>query len=182
MLYGIRRLSFLGEFSSVMPACEVKLSHLNLNNFPKRCTLSDANANPTSAIFATICDVLLDKYAKDLSDSSSLRLPVKHFKLVDSRTINLFAAILKGVGSNPINGKKKGGIKMHTMINAMENVSCLVRFSNKARHDHTFIKELDLKKGSLVVFDKDYTAYRHHFDRKQQDIYCVTSQKDNASY
>jgi hypothetical protein len=147
-----------------MPACEVKLSHLNLNNFPKRCTLSDANANPTSAIFATICDVLLDKYAKDLSDSSSLRLPVKHFKLVDSRTINLFAAILKGVGSNPINGKKKGG------------------FSNKARHDHTFIKELDLKKGSLVVFDKDYTAYRHHFDRKQQDIYCVTSQKDNASY
>ena len=27
--------------------------------------------------------------------------------------------VLKGVGRNLITGKKKGGIKMHTMINAM---------------------------------------------------------------
>ena len=183
MLYAsIRGVSSLRELSTVMLACEGKLSHLGLTNFPKRSTLSDANANRTSEVFATIYYALLDKYARFLSDSSSLRLPVKHLKIVDSTTISLFSDILKGVGRNPINGKKKGGIKMHTVINAMEDVPCLVRFSNAATHDHTFLKELELKKGSFVVFDKAYNDYQQYFEWTNQDIYFVTRQKGNAVY
>jgi hypothetical protein len=183
MLYGaISGVSSLRELSTVMLACEGKLSHLGLTNFPKRSTLSDANVNRDSEVFATIYYELLDKYARFLSDSSSLRLPVKHLKIVDSTTISLFSDILKGVGRNPINGKKKGGIKMHTMINAMEDVPCLVRFSNAATHDHTFLKELELQKGSFVVFDKAYNDYRQYFDWTSQDIYFVTRQKGNADF
>lgn len=183
MLYAsISGVSSLRELSTVMLACEGKLSHLGLTNFPKRSTLSDANANRTSEVFATIYYALLDKYARFLSDSSSLRLPVKHLKIVDSTTISLFSDILKGVGRNPINGKKKGGIKMHTVINAMEDVPCLVRFSNAATHDHTFLKELELKKGSFVVFDKAYNDYQQYFEWTNQDIYFVTRQKGNAVY
>lgn len=40
------------------------------------------------------------------------------------------------------------------MINAMEDVPCLIKFSDAATHDHIFFKELDLKKSSYVVFDK----------------------------
>lgn len=183
MLYAaISGVSSLRELSTVMLACEGKLSHLGLTNFPKRSTLSDANANRDSEVFATIYYRLLDKYARFLSDSSSLRLPVKHLKIVDSTTIGLFSDILKGVGRNPINGKKKGGIKMHTMINVMEDVPCLVRFSSAATHDHTFLKELELKKGSFVVFDKAYNDYRQYFDWTNHDIYFVTRQKGNAVY
>jgi len=39
------------------------------------------------------------------------------------------------------------------MINAMENVPCLKRFSRAATHDHPFLKELNLEKNSFVVFD-----------------------------
>lgn len=183
MLYAsISGVSSLRELSTVMLACEGKLSHLGLTSFPKRSTLSDANANRTSEVFAAIYYALLDKYARFLSDSSSLRLPVKHLKIVDSTTISLFSDILKGVGRNPINGKKKGGIKMHTVINAMEDVPCLVRFSNAATHDHTFLKELELKKGSFVVFDKAYNDYQQYFEWTNQDIYFVTRQKGNAVY
>lgn len=183
MLYAsISGVSSLRELSTVMLACEGKLSHLGLTNFPKRSTLSDANANRDSEIFATIYYELLNKYASFLSDSSSLKLPLKHLKIVDSTTISLFSDILKGVGRNPINGKKKGGIKMHTMINAMEDVPCLVRFSNAATHDHTFLKELELKKGSFVVFDKAYNDYRQYSDWISHDIYFVTRQKGNAAY
>lgn len=183
MLYAsISGVSSLRELSTVMLACEGKLSHLGLTNFPKRSTLSDANTNRSCEVFASIYYALLDKYARFLSDSSSLRLPVKHLKIVDSTTISLFSDILKGVGRNPINGKKKGGIKMHTVINAMEDVPCLVRFSNAATHDHTFLKELELKKGSFVVFDKAYNDYRQYFEWINQDIYFVTRQKGNAVY
>lgn len=71
---------------------------------------------------------------------------------------------------------------MHTVINAMEDVPCLVRFNSAATHDHTFLKELNLKKGSFVVFDKAYTDYAQYHQWTEQDIYFVTRQKGNASY
>ena len=43
-------------------------------------------------------------------------------------------------GRNTKNGKQKGGINMHTMINASEDVPTLIRFSSAAKHDHTFLK------------------------------------------
>jgi len=97
-----------------------------------------------------------------LSDSDIKSSPVKHLSIVDSSTISLFCDILKGVGRNPINGKKKGGIKMHTMINALQDVPCLVRFSSAVTHDHTFLKELNLQKDSFVVFDKVYNDYTQY--------------------
>lgn len=51
---------------------------------------------------------------------------------MDSTTITLFSNILKGAGRNPKTGKKKGGIKAHTVIKAAENVPCLVRFTSAA--------------------------------------------------
>jgi hypothetical protein len=106
----------------------------------------------------------------------------KGLKIVDSSTISLFSDVLKGVGRNPLNGKKKGGIKMHTMINACEDVPCLIRFSSAATHDHTFLKELALKKGSFVVFDKGYVDYLQYHRWSLEGVYFVTRQKDNAAY
>ena len=67
---------------------------------------------------------------------------MKRLYIIDSTTIRLFKAILKGVGRNPLNGKKKGGIKAHTLINADENVPQLVRYTSAARHDKLFLKEI----------------------------------------
>jgi hypothetical protein len=66
---------------------------------------------------------------------------------------------------------------MHTMINAMEDVPCLVKFSSAATHDHTFLKELNLKKGSYVVFDKGYVDYVQHNQWTLDDIFFCDSTK-----
>jgi len=183
MLYAtLSGVSSLRELSTILLACEGRITHLNLKHFPKRSTLSDANKNRSSSVFASIYYSLYSKYGLFLSDSSPLSLPVKDLKIVDSTTISLFSDILKGVGRNPINGKKKGGIKMHTMIHALDDVPCLVRFSSAATHDHTFLKELNLEKGSFVVFDKAYNDYLQYLQWTQDDIYFVTRQKDNAVY
>ena len=183
MIYAtLSGVSSLRELSTVMLACEGRISHLNLKYFPKRSTISDANKKRSSKVFGAIYSQLYKRYASFLSDSSSLKPPVKNLKIVDSTTITLFSDILKGVGRNPINGKKKGGIKMHTMINAMEDVPCLIRFSSAATHDHTFLKDLNLEKDSFVVFDKAYNDYLQYLQWTLKDIYFVTRQKDNAVY
>lgn len=183
MLYAtLIGVSSLRELSTVMLACEGKLSHLGLSSFPKRSTLSDANMKRSSNVFADIYYGLLSQYGSFLSDSDIKGSPVKHLNIVDSSTISLFCDILKGAGRNPINGKKKGGIKMHTMINALQDVPSLIRFSSAATHDHTFLKELNLQKGSFVVFDKAYNDYTQYQQWTEQDIYFVTRQKGNANY
>lgn len=183
MLYAtLSGVSSLRELTTILLACEGRIGHLNLKYFPKRSTLSDANKDRSSAVFAAIYYELYKRYRSFLSDSSMLSPPVKHLKIVDSSTISLFSDILKGVGRNPINGKKKGGIKMHTMINALEDVPCLIRFTSAATHDHRFLKDLNLEKGSFVVFDKAYNDYLQYLEWTQDDIYFVTRQKDNAVY
>jgi hypothetical protein len=174
--------SSLREVSSIMLACEGKINHLGLSNYPKRSTLSDANKKRSSSVFAAIYQSIYNQYKHFLSDSNPKTLPLKDLKIVDSSTISLFSDVLKGAGRNPLEGKKKGGIKMHTMINAREDVPCLVRFTSAATHDHTFLKELDLKKGSFVVFDKGYVDYLQYHNWTLDDIYFVTRQKDNAVY
>ena len=174
--------SSLREVTSIMLACEGKINHLGLKDFPKRSTLSDANKRRSSEVFADIYHLLYHRYHRFLSDSRTAEPAVKDLKIIDSSTITLFSDILKGVGRNPINGKKKGGIKMHTMINAMEDVPCLIKFTSAATHDHTFLKDLDLKKNSFVVFDKGYVDYEQYQSWTLEDIYFVTRQKDNARY
>lgn len=58
---------------------------------------------------------------------------MKRLYILDSTTMSLFKEILKGVGRNPKDGKKKGGIKSHTIIKASENVPCLIRYSEAAQ-------------------------------------------------
>jgi len=175
-------VSSLRELSSVMLACEGKINHLNMQHFPRRSTISDGNANRPSEVFGQIYHRLLKRYRSFLSDSSPHKPVVKDLRIIDSTTISLFSDILKGPGRPPLTGKKKGGIKLHTMINVLEDVPQLVRFSSAARHDHTFLKELSLPEGSFVVFDKGYTDYGQYEQWSEDKVYFVTRQKDNAAW
>lgn len=61
---------------------------------------------------------------------------MKKLRIIDSTTISLFSNVLfKGVGRHPKTGKKKGGIKVHTIINANECVPCDVKFTSAATND-----------------------------------------------
>jgi hypothetical protein len=67
---------------------------------------------------------------------------MRRLYIMDSTTISLFKDILKGVGRNPKEGKKKGGIKAYAIIKASENVPCLIRYREAVRHDNMFLREV----------------------------------------
>lgn len=121
-----------------------KLSHLGLSYLVRRSTLSEANAQRTSRVFEDIYMSVYRRYANFLADSRLKDADMKCLYIMDSTTISLFKDILRGVGRNPLEGKKKGGIKAHTIIKASENIPCFIRYSEAVRHDHTFIKEAQI--------------------------------------
>ena len=171
------------EVTTGLLACCTKLFHLGLDYSPKRSTFSDANKKRKSNVFRVIYMNLYKQYSVFLSDSRLSKIDLKRLFIVDSTTISLFKAILKGAGRKAKDSsKQKGGIKAHTMINAYENVPCLVRYSAAAKHDHTFLKEIDLSKGSYITFDKAYTDYLQYKRFSDKGIWFVTLQKENAVY
>ena len=159
-----------------------KLGHLGLDYIIRRSTLSDANKRRSSEVFGHIYLDVYQKHSKSLSDSRLSKQDLKRLYIMDSTIISLFKEILKGVGRNPKEGKKKGGIKAHTIIKADENVPCLIRYSSAARHDHTLLKEVDLPKGSILTFDKGYVDYARYQEFSEAGIWYVTRLKSNALY
>ena len=160
-----------------------KLSHLGLSYMVRRSTFSEANLRRGSQVFADIYMSVYRNHTSDLADSRLSDADLKRLYIMDSTTISLFKDILKGVGRNPREGRKKGGIKAHTIIKASENVPCLIRYSEAVRHDHLFLKEVfHLAAGSIITFDKGYVDYAQYEAFTKSSIWYVTRLKDNALY
>ena len=172
----------LREVSGAMLGLSGKTEGFQLSHIPKRSTLSDANKTRKVEFFEEVYHKLLHQYSSVLSDSRIEEVLNKQVKIVDSSTISLFKDILSCVGRKSKEGKSKGGIKVHTVINADEIVPNLVWFSPATTHDHNFLKKLKCDDNTIYVFDKgynDYKAFKHFTDHKTG---FVTRIKDNAVY
>jgi IS4 transposase len=172
----------LREISGAMLGLSGKTAHIQLKHIPKRSTLSDANKRRDVAVFEDIYQGLLKQFGSVLSDSRIADVIKKQVKIFDSSTISLFKDILGCVGRNPRSGKRKGGIKVHTVVNADEIVPELIWFSEARAHDHNFLEKLKCDDNTIYVFDKGYNDYKafKHFSEHQTGF--VTRIKDNASY
>jgi hypothetical protein len=180
MLYTIfSGCNSIREVVTGLMACEGKLNHLGINYTVRKSTLSDANCNRDEKVFGAIYNHLYCLYGADLSDSRKEKWFSKLF-IFDSTTISLFQEILKSAGRSPMNGKRKGGIKAHTLIKADEDVPCLVKFTAAASHDSTFMKAVNLPAGSIVTFDKAYNDYNVFADWQKQSVIYVTRIRKNS--
>lgn len=122
-------------------------------------------------------------YRSFLSDSRTFGLTFKEVLLIDSTTIRLFSDILKGVGRDPKHdGKKKGGLKVHMLIDAVQSVGRFIKITEAKVHDKNFLKELELISHSMVVFDRAYNYYHQFAIWTSQAVYFVTRIKKNAVY
>ena len=169
------------EVISGMKACQNKLTHLGITKSPGKSTLCDANMKRSSEVFAQIYHWLYKKYRHFLPDSH------QSFKsklyIADSSTITLFQEILRGTGmANKFNGKRKGGIKVHTLIDAKDDVPVQVSFTSSRANDMTFLQEINLEKGSYIVFDKGYVDYYQYQRMSKEGVRFVTRQRKGAKY
>ncbi|MFW6248611.1 MAG: IS4 family transposase [Bacteroidota bacterium] len=184
MLLGIlSRCDSMTEICEGLRAFRGKLNHLGLDKAPAKSTACDGLRNRDSAFFEELYFTLVKRYHSFLSDSRTFGLTFKEVLLIDSTTIRLFSDILKGVGRNPKgDGKKKGGLKVHMLIDAVQSVGRFIKITAAKVHDKNFLKSLELISHSMIVFDKAYNFYHQFALWTEQQVYFVTRLKKNAVY
>ena len=181
MLYCVlNRCTSSREVVSGMKACCHKLKHTGISKAPGRSTLCDANMKRSYTVFEQLYEQLYRRHKQLLPDSRS-RTDAKLF-IADSSTITLFQQILKAPSPGKLNGKRKGGIKVHTLINAADDVPVKISFTAASANDVTFLKEFSLEAGSFIVFDKGYVDYSQYERMSNEGVFFVTRQKKDARY
>ena len=176
------KCSSLREVSGAMLGLSGKTKHFQLDHIPKKSTLGDANQRRDAEVFGIIYNKLFLKYGHIFSDSRIKDVINKKIEIFDSTTISLFKDILKCVGREPQDGKRKGGIKVHTVINVDETVPKLVWFTSAATNDHVLLSKLKLDSNTIYVFDKGYNDYKAFKKFSDNETGFVTRIKDNAVY
>ena len=184
VLFGIfSRCDSMTEICEGLRAMSGKLNLLGLEKSPAKSTACDGMRNRDSKFFEDVYFSLVHHYQSFLSDSRTFGLTFKEVLLIDSTTIRLFSDLLKGVGRNPKNdGKKKGGLKVHMLIDAVQSVGRFIKITEAKVHDKNFLKELDLISYSMVVFDRAYNYYHQFALWTSKSVFFVTRIKKNAVY
>lgn len=178
----LAKCSSLREVSGAMLGLSGKTKHFQLDHIPKRSTLGDANQRRDAEVFGIIYNKLFVKYGHVFSDSRIKDVINKQIEIFDSTTISLFKDILKCVGRKPKDGKRKGGVKVHAVINVDEAVPKLVWFTNSATNDRVLLSKLKMDPNTIYVFDKGYNDYKAFKKFSDTETGFVTRIKDNAVY
>ena len=119
------------------------------------------------------------------SDSRKRQHPkwMDRLQIIDSTTISLFSnLIFKGVGRHPKTGKKKDGIKVHTVIHANEGLPSDIKFTSTATNDSFMLKPSTLNRGDIIAMDRAYIDYEKFEELTQRGVIYVTKLKRSLKY
>jgi hypothetical protein len=179
ILYAVfNKCNSIRELTTGLLAWEQRINHLGIEHSPRRSTISDANSRRSEQVFGKIYEFLHARHRHHLPDSRKKKSSKLY--IADSTTISLFQEVMPNAGRNPSNGKRKGGVKVHTLMQSEEDVPCLIRFTSAAAHDAPFLSQIKLPEGSILVFDKGYNDYNQFQRFSDEKVTWVTRKRNSA--
>jgi hypothetical protein len=141
----------------------------------KRSTISDALRKRPEQIYRDFYYSLLATMNRR---SERRRLGMK-VNLVDSTTISLCFEKFDWAKFR----KKKGGIKLHVMLDSETKPAEQVLISNAVCHDMNAINgKINFKNGEMYVYDRGYACYKYLYSIQLAGAFFVTRLKSNWKY
>ena len=135
-----------------------KLHHVDNNTVPQRSTLTDANSRQSEKLFEEVYRDLYAANKEQLSSNSRRNVTeewIKQLRTIDSTTVTLLSnAIFKGVGNHPKTGKKKGGVKVYSVIHANGGVPCDGQFTSAATNNSFMLAPNHYNNNEIVTLDR----------------------------
>ena len=155
-----------------------KLYHMGIRGRISRSTIADANEHRDWRIYADFADVLIG-IARQLYADEEFGIDLKDtVYALDSTTIDLCLTLFPWAHFR----RRKGAVKLHTLIDLRGSIPCFIRISTGKMHDVRALDDLPIEPGAFYVMDRGYVDFArlHRFD--QHKAFFITRAKRNMDY
>jgi transposase len=168
----------LRDIEISLNALKPKLYHAGIRGHVARNTLAKANQHRDWRIYADFAGLLI-AHARQLyaGDSLSIELDQTVYAF-DSTTIDLCLTLFPWARFR----KRKGAIKLHTLIDLRGNIPCFVHISCGKLHDVKALDHLPLQAGAFYVMDRGYIDFARLYVFQLHRAFFVTRAKKNLHY
>ena len=168
----------LRDIETCLRAVPEKLYHAGFRGHVARSTLADANRAHDGRIFADFAQVLIAR-ARELyaRDAFGVTLAQTAYAL-DSTTIDLCLHLFPWARFR----RRKGAVKLHTLLDLRGNIPCFVRVTHGKTHDVTVLDHLPLEPGAFYVMDRGYVDFARLHRFTHGAAFFVTRAKRNMDY
>ena len=157
-----------------MSAQTSKLYHLGVKPF-SRATLSRANEQQPHKMYEALFLRLLKRCQSLAPRNKAFKLKGKIY-LLDASLVELTLTLFPWAQYR----KGKGAAKLHVGLDANGYLPAFVNMTPGKEHEINVGRELELPKGSYVVFDRGYTDYSWYQELTEDGVFFVTRLKSNA--
>jgi len=141
----------LRDIEACLGALGLKRYHLGFSGKVARSTLADANELRDWRIFADFAQVLIGiARPLDAGDATGVDLGQSLYAL-DSTTIDLCLELFPWAKFR----KRKGAVKMHTLLDLNGNIPTFIRITDGKVHDVNILDELPIETGAFYVMDRE---------------------------
>lgn len=151
-----------------------KLYHLGVKTF-SRATLARCNEKQPHALYEELFKRLLGRCQSLAPRNKAFKLDGKIY-LLDASLVELTLSLFPWAKYQ----KTKGAAKLHVGLDADGYLPAFVDFTRGNEHEINRARELELTKGSYVVFDRGYTDYSWYQELTEDGVFFVTRLKKNA--
>jgi len=156
-----------------------KVFHLGIKQIVAHSTLTRANENRSWQIYADFATYLIGivrpLYKNDIDFVCDLENAVY---ALDSTTIDLCLSVFEWAKFR----KRKGAIKLHTLLDLRGNIPIMIHVSDGKKHDVNILDDIEFETNAFYLMDKGYTDFGRLFDIDQFPAFFVISGKDNLKF
>jgi hypothetical protein len=168
----------LRDIETCLRAVQPKLYHAGFRSAVARSTLADANRVHDWRIFADFAHVLIHR-ARSLYASEPLAVALEQTVYAfDSTTIDLCLTLFPWARFR----RRKGAVKLHTLIDLRGNIPCFVHISPGKLHDVNALDHLPIEAGAFYVMDRGYVDFQRLYRFETGKAFFVTRAKRNLDF
>ncbi len=165
----------LRDIETCLRAVKAKLYHAGFRSPVSRSTLADANRTHDWRIFAEFAQVLIRR-ARELYASEALSVQLEEtVYALDSTTIDLCLSLFPWAPFR----RRKGAVKLHTLIDLRGNIPCFIHVSHGKMHDVKALDHLPIEPGAFYVMDRGYVDFVRLHRFTTGSAFFVTRSKKN---
>jgi hypothetical protein len=168
----------LRDIETCLNAVRPKLYHAGFRGAISRSTLADANRVRDWRIYADFAQALIGR-ARQLYAAEPFGAALDQtVYALDSTTIDLCLSLFPWARFR----RRKGAVKLHTLLDLRGNIPCFIHVSNGKMHDVNVLDQLPIEAGAFYVMDRGYVDYQrlHRFETGK--AFFVTRGKRNLDF